>query len=153
MMRSLNVYIAWVFVLIVVGAIVLPLPLTLLAMPLIRMNRAFADSGAFGVFEYAAIGAVALVFPAWRWRKRGLLPTGVSAERGKRVERGERLLRIGHVMLFAFVSIPFAVSIVKQELMYLWLLPYSIASIPLCLVLWIIGLYLINMPGRPAAIR
>lgn len=148
MLRSLSIYLAWVFVLMLLGGMSLAWLVLFLVAP---VERAFPAMSQYSYALAVAITAlVAIVIPALRWRTQGLLPDTMTAEHQARLVRGERAIAIGHTLLLVGTVAPWVAVVVLQNSEYAVMALYagSFWTLPLCFLLWGIGLYLVVAAGR-----
>lgn len=145
-MRSLNVYLAWVFVGGLFGTTVLALPLMLLIMPLAYVFRSLAPIAEHLVLLADAV--IVLAVPAVYWYRHGLLPPAAKPGREAGLARGQRLVLVAN-FLFVFVfPAPFIIGWLQQRDDYFFYVFRTMAVVPLCLILWIAGLILIVRSGQ-----
>lgn len=148
MLRSLSLYLAWVFILMVLGGMSIAWLVLFLLAPI---ERAVPSLSPYSyALALAITGLVALVYPAWRWRSEGLLPDTLTPEHQTRLVRGERAIAIGHGLFVVGFVMPLIAMAVLQESENALMTFYaaSFVAVPLSVLLWGIGLYLVDKAGR-----
>ncbi len=148
MWRSLSLYLAWVFILVVLGGMSVAWLAMFLLAPVARAVPSVSPYTS--AVAYAITGLLAVVYPAWRWRTQGLLPDTPTAEQQARLVRGERSIAIGHgLFVLGFVA-PLIAAAVLQESENAFMIFYaaSFVAVPLSLLLWGIGLYLVTTAAQ-----
>ncbi len=147
MLRSLSLYLAWVFVLMLAGSMSLAWLFLALLGPVARAVPLLAPYTA--ALAYALTALMALVIPAQRWRTQGLLPEPFTDEKKARLAFGERAVVIGHGLLLAGTLVPLMALVLRQDSEYAFMTFYaaSFLTLPLCVVFWIVGLYNVHKAG------
>jgi cytochrome b561 len=137
-----------VFVLIVLGGMSVAWLVLLFLAPVARLVPSVAPYTQ--ALTYAITGLLALVYPAWRWRTQGLLPDTPTAEQQPRLLRGERAIAIGHgLFVVGFVAPLIGVAVLQEpEDAFMTFYAASFVAVPLSLLLWSIGLYLVSTAER-----
>jgi hypothetical protein len=148
MWRSLSIYLAWVFILMALGSMSVAWLVLFLLAPVARAVPSVSPYTS--AVAYAITGLLALVYPAWRWRTRGLLPDTMTAAQQARLVRGERSIAVGHgLFVVGFVAPLIAVGVLQEsENAFMAFYAASFVAVPLSLLLWGIGLYLVSTAER-----
>jgi hypothetical protein len=147
LLRNLSLYLAWALVLMLAGSMSLAWLVMALLGPVASAAPELAPYTA--ALAYAVTALVALAIPAQRWQTQGLLPEPFAAEKKARLAFGERTVAIGHGLLFIGTVAPLGALILLQDSEYAFMAFYAATflTLPVCVVLWIVGLYNVHKAG------